>query len=335
MNNDKIAKLKQLHSIYIPYPGAEDTLEEIEDCHYSREYSNEPRSMAITGYTGSGKTTIIEQYMARHPANETEKETSVPIFKSLIQPNSNIKDFLKSVLKSLIASVSMIDEDDVDDAYLRGDLTTIRKRLYKYIKEANVKLIILDEFQHLVSSKNDKKILNDIADTIKTLINETKVPVILVGTTRAKAVFAVNPEMARRFSGNVDIEPFKISTSDEILEFRKFLTAVDKAVPLDNTGLSSGEMTQRFYAASNGVIDDIMRLIKFAGKKTIKEGRNKITLEDLARAFDKNQGKNQRAPGNPFSTPIEIVNSWKCIEDALLGKPLKLNSDDDEELDIF
>lgn len=329
MNDATTEKLKKLYSIYIPYPGAEETLEEIQDCHYSREYSPEPRSMAITGYTGSGKTTIIEQYMMRHPPSETEKETSVPIFKSLIQPNTNIRDFLLSVLKSLIASVSMIEEDDVDDAYLKGGLTTIRKRLYKYIKEANVKLIILDEFQHLISSKNDKKILNDIADTIKTLINETKVPVILVGTTRAKAVFAVNPEMARRFSGNVDIEPFKISTSDEILQFRKFLTAVDKAIPLENSGLSTGEMTQRFYAASNGVIDDIMRLITFAGKNVIKDGREKITLPDLAKAFDKNPGKNQRADGNPFSAPIDIVQEWKCIEDALLGVQPRLVPEDE------
>jgi Cdc6-like AAA superfamily ATPase len=313
-------RLKMLYSIYVAHPDAERILQKIERCHYSREYSSEPRSMSLTGATGSGKSTLIEQYMLRHPATETEKETSIPIFKSIIQPNTNIRDFVISVLKSLIASVSGIREDDVHDDFLKGNLTTVRKRLYKYIAHAKVKIIILDEFQHLISSKS-KKVLNDIADTIKTLINETKVPVILVGTTKANAVFAENPELARRLSEKIDLTPFSISDPSSMTTYRKFLAEVDKLLPFQTLSrLATKEMSMRMYAASNGYIDDIMRIVHDAGYTAIYDGAESITIEHLAQAFENNPGQNQTAPGNPFSASYENLQNWRCITDAATGK---------------
>jgi len=319
-NLNKQERLKMLHSIYVTHPNAEKILEAIERCHLSREYAPEPRSMSLTGATGSGKSTLIEQYMLKHPASETEKDTSIPIFKSIIQPNTNIRDFVISVLKSLIASVSDIREDDVNDELLKGDLTTVRKRLYKYIAQAKVKIIILDEFQHLISSKS-KKVLNDIADTIKTLINETKVPVILVGTTKANAVFAENPELARRLSEKIDLKPFSIKDETSFNTFRKFLAEVDKLLPFNEKSfLATKEIAIRMYAASNGFIDDMMRVIHDAGYMAISEGADSITLEHLIEAFDNNPGQNQRAPGNPFSVAYEKLLNWGCITDAISGK---------------
>lgn len=319
-NLSKQERLRMLNSIYVAHPDASTILDKIERCHESREYSNEPRSMSLTGETGSGKTTLIEQYMLRHPPSETEKKSSVPIFKSIIQPNTSIRDFIGGILKSLIASVSGIREDDVNDELLKGSLPMVRKRLYKYISQAEVKLIILDEFQHLISS-NKKKVLNDIADTIKTIINETKVPIILVGTLKANAVFAENPEMSRRFAEKIKLKSFSISTKEDLTTFRTFLAQIDKLLPFENLSkLADKEMAIRFYAASNGYIDDIMRIILEAGYNAISEGHKDISNESLAKAFEITPGENQTAEGNPFSTSIEKLHQWGCIKAGVLGE---------------
>lgn len=317
-------RLKKLYSIYVAHPDAEDILKKMERCHLSRTVSPEPRSMSLIGATGSGKTTLIDQYMMRHPPSETEKTTSVPIFKSIIQPNTSIRDFIISVLKSLISSVTNSREDDVSDELLKGSRPEITKRLYKYLAAAEVKIIILDEFQHLISSKS-KKVLNDIADTIKTLINETKIPVVLVGTTKANEVFVENNEMARRISDKITLKPFSISTAENNLIFRKFLAEVDKLLPFDTPvelrlKLATNEMSTRFFAASNGYIDDIMRLIQDAGFSAITDGSGSITIGHLADAFENNPGQNQKAEGNPFTTPYELLQGWACIENARLGR---------------
>ena len=319
-NLSKKERLRMLNSIYVAHPDATQILQKMKRCHESREYSNEPRSMSLTGETGTGKTTLIEQYMLKHPPSETEKTSSVPIFKSLIQPDTSIRDFIGSVLKSLIASVSGIREDDVDDELLKGSLPMVRKRLYSYIAEAEVKLIILDEFQHLIS-KHKKKVLSDVADTIKTLINETKVPIILVGTTKAKAVFAENPEMSRRIAEKIQLKPFSISTDDEINTFRRFLANVDKLLPFEKrSNLAEKEMTLRLYATSNGYIDDIMRIILEAGYNAIIGDEENINKELLAQAFENTPGENQTAEGNPFTASIEKLQHWGCIESAILGE---------------
>lgn len=313
-------RLSMLHGIYVAHPDAEDILKKIERCHNSREYSAKPRSMSLTGVTGSGKTTLIEQYMFRHPPSETEKNTSIPIFKSVIQPNTSVQDFVISVLKSLVARVSDISEDDVPDEILQGRLSPLRKRLYKYIAEANVKIIILDEFQHLISSQTSQ-VFNAIADTIKTMIIEAKVPVILVGTTKANAVFAANPEMARRISDRIDLKPFTISNEANLMVFRKFLAEVDKLLPFkDVSKLATKEMSYRFFAASNGYIDDVMRIVVDAGYNAIMDGSDNINIDHLSEAFELNPGQNQKAEGNPFSTNFSKLQAWRCIEDALLGR---------------
>lgn len=313
-------RIQMLHSIYVAHPDAEQILQKIERCHTSRDYSAKPRSMSLTGSTGSGKSTLIEQYMLRHPPSESDDNTSVPIFSSNIQVSTNINDFIISVLKSLIASVSGVSEDDVEDELLRGTPTTVKKRLYKYIAHAKVKMIILDEFQHLISTQK-KRVLNEVADTIKTLIIETKVPVVLVGTTKANAVFAENPELARRFSEKIDLKPFSISDDLSVTTFRKFLAQVDKLLPFERISqLATKEMSIRMFAASNGYIDDIMRIIEDAGESAILENSENITIQHLAGAFDNNPGLNQTAPGNPFLARITDLQSWRCVADAVVGK---------------
>ncbi|HIC46204.1 MAG TPA: DEAD/DEAH box helicase [Methylophaga aminisulfidivorans] len=319
-------RLRLLNSIYVAHPDAEKILKKIERCHKSRTISSEPRSMSLTGETGSGKTTLIEQYMLRHPTLETAKTTTIPIFKSIIQPNTSIRDFIISVLKSLVSRVSNQREDDVSDELLKGSLPAIRKRLYKYIAVAEVKLIILDEFQHLISSKS-KKVLNDIADTIKTIINETKVPVILVGTTKANEVFVENPEMARRISEKIRLKPFSISSEEELKTYRKFLAHIDKSLPfIKLSNLAQLEMSIRFFAASNGYIDDTMRIIQDAGYSAIHANKDAINLEDLADAFENNPGQNQQAEGNPFIASYDELKKWACIENAQMGITHKQSS---------
>lgn len=324
IEQNKTDRLEKLFSIYVAHPDAENILKKIERCHLSRTYSQNPRSMSLIGETGSGKTTLIEQYMARHPPSETEKTTSVPIFKSIIQPDTSILDFVISLLKSLIASVTNSPEDDVNDELLQGRRPAVTKRLCRYLAAAEVKLIILDEFQHLLNSKNEE-VLDDVANTLKTLVIETKIPVVLVGTTKAYQVFLVNFQLARRVSDKITLKPFSISTAEDNRIFRKFLAEVDKLLPFDTpvelrTRLATEEMSTRFFAASNGYIDDIMRLIQDAGYSAIMNDSECITIEDLADAFENNPGQNNKAEGNPFTTPYELLQGWACIKDARLGK---------------
>lgn len=310
-------KLKLLNHIYVAHPDSDRILERIKRCHNSRSKSEVPMCMILTANTGAGKSTLIKRYMAEHPVSETTKRTIVPIFSSVIPSNTTIPQFIQEILKSLIRSVISIDDnteiEEEIEKMASGGLQAIKARLYKYLEKAQVQMIILDEFQHLIHDSN-KKILNDVANTIKTLILETKIPVVLVGTPKALAVLPENSEMARRFTKPMMIKPFSITNDEDINLFRTFLATVDSLLPFkQRSNFASKELTIRFFAASNGYIDDIMRIIHYAGEDAIIDQSDHIKLHHLETAFDATPGQNHSAPDNPFSVTINNILTWKNI----------------------
>jgi archaellum biogenesis ATPase FlaH len=67
-----------------------------------------------------------------------------------------------------------------DPAADKGTVSSITLRLRKFLKGCEVELIILDEFQHF-DDRQSKNILKIISDWLKNLLNQSKVPIILVG----------------------------------------------------------------------------------------------------------------------------------------------------------
>lgn len=201
-------RLRLLNSIYVPHPQAQRILREIQRAHNSRKVSDEPKCMSLIGSTGSGKSTLISQYMRHHPPSDKDKKSTVPIFKSVIPSDSTPKKFIRSILTSLYATMNQCSPKDISQHLVNDQDSDITKqRLYNVLDDLGVELIILDEFQHLVSSKS-KKVLGELAATLKVLIIETQIPVIVVGTGHAESVFQADREVSRRFQAPMRIRPF-------------------------------------------------------------------------------------------------------------------------------
>ncbi|WP_297810807.1 TniB family NTP-binding protein [uncultured Methylophaga sp.] len=316
-------RLILLNNIYIAHPQSQEILKKMQRAHRSKDISPEPKSMSIIGPTGSGKSTVIKKYMEQHPPSIKAKSSQLTIFNAVIPSDSTPRKFIRSLLTALLAQISNCKPQDVPVNLVNDqDSDTTKLRFYKYLQDSGVELIILDEFQHLISNKTDSsnKVLLELAKTIKVMIIETGIPIIMVGTGRASIVFDVDPEVSRRFHASVEMRPFMISDDDNFKTFRKFLAEVDKLMPFETLSkLADKELAIRLYAASNGFIDDIMRIIHAAGEEAIEEQASCISLEYLAEAFENAPGKNQTAEGNPFRTPINKVMSWRCIQDAYKG----------------
>lgn len=316
-------RLIRLNNIYIAHPQSQGILKKIKRAHRSKEISPEPKSMCIIGPTGSGKSTIIKKYMEQHPISIKDKSSRLTIFNAVIPSDSTPRKFIRSLLTSLLAQISNCKPEDVPANLVNDqDSDTTKLRLYKYLHDAGVELIILDEFQHLISNKtaSSSKVLLELAKTIKVMIIETGIPIVMVGTGRANIVFDVDPEVSRRFHASIEIYPFMINDEQAFSMYRKFLAEVDKLLPFEKLSkLAEKELAIRLYAASNGFIDDIMRIIHAAGEDAIEDDVSYISLEYLAKAFEESAGKNQTAEGNPFRAPISKIMSWRCIQDAYKG----------------
>lgn len=287
----KEEKDNKIKNMRILYPRFKRGLNLIERCHRSTANSRDPQCLLITGPSGSGKSTIFEAYKKMHDRTVYEEtRTKKVILSAEIPSPTNIMTFLETLLEEL--------GDSFPTAGSKGNK---HRRLVNLIKDCGVELIMLDEFQHFVHPHN-KKINYDVSDCFKSIVNQTKVPVVLFGLSESKHVINCNPQLKRRFSIVYNLSPFGYEDELSMTEFAKLLYNIDQQLPFEElSGLAHDDMLERFYYATNGLMDSIMKLVRDAADFVINEGKSKIELMDLERAYNLHyhlqEGKNKHPFG--------------------------------------
>ena len=290
---DKTERLRMIECVFIKYPRLKDFFRKIDFC---REYSKsaaEPECMLIIGTQGSGKTTLIEWYASGFSAHELPERRIVPILVVTVPSPATIKGLGSAMLDAL-----------GDPAADKGVVSSITLRLKAYIKKCEVELVILDEFQHF-DDRPSKNVLKMVSDWLKNLLNETRVPTVLVGMPGCENVLERkgNEQLKRRFSSRTEIQPFSWDTPAHINEFRQLLKEIDHALPLLKTShLADATTAFLIYSATNGVINYVMKLLRWAAKLAIKSGVEQIDNSILAQAYEERIAQDFKNRPNPFTS---------------------------------
>lgn len=283
-----------LGKIYILYPRLSKILESMAFCYEQSKYFPEPECLFIEGRSGVGKTTMYKYYMQQFPKEETNEGRVVPILFARIQVPATVSDLVTELLTNL-----------GDPAAEIGTVGSRARRLRKLIERCRVRLIILDEFQHFID-RDSQKILKTISDWLKNLIEDTKVPVILIGMPGSDAVLDANDQLNRRFSAREILDPFKWKTVEQKNEFRSFLKMLDEKLPLtEEAYLAEETLAFRFFCASRGVVGIVIKIIRRASIIALQEGKENISLEILAEAYDKVIRRKIKKKLNPFRCSIQ------------------------------
>jgi predicted AAA+ superfamily ATPase len=295
-------RILRAESIYVVSPDLNNVLEAIQYCHrYSRHYT-EPKCLLITGRPGVGKTSLAEYYIKDYPRVETGEIVEVPVLYLKIE----VPPTPKNLVSDLLAAMG-------DPAADRGNIGSQTRRFRKFLKEQKTELIILDEFQHFID-KDSLKVLKTISDWLKLLIDNTKLPVVLMGMPYSRIILDTrgNEQLKRRFSLRRSIDPFSWgAASEEQKDFRNFLKLVDSQLPFDKPAeLASKAMAFRFYCATNGVVHYVMDIIRLTALSAIKQSLERITLDLMADAYDEILAETYPDKKNPFRceiTELEIL----------------------------
>lgn len=301
MNLDKLKELyRKVNEIYIVHPRLNKIFDSIAFAHENSADSAEPECLLVTGIPGVGKSEIIRMYMNDYPRINTSEGVEVPAFAAIVPKPTTIKSFGTSLLKSL-----------GDPFAERGTTTEITTRLAKFIKDCKVKIIFLDEFQHIPESADP-----DIAaDWLKVLIETTRVAVVLFGLPNAAEILEANEQLESRFSNRIYLEPFcwfdnnldKKVIEGKQKEFKRFLAAIDKELPFPElSDLDSDDIAPRIFYASDGVTRPMMRLIRRASYIALSEGRNSISLKDLETSYNLVLASRYSAKQNPFNRDFNL-----------------------------
>jgi Bacterial TniB protein len=292
----KRERISIANQVYASYPLFKQVLDDIDSCHDSPNIKgdDDPDCLLLTGTTGAGKTTIYKTYAQNYPIRETEEGIVVPIIYAKIPSAATVKGLVKVLLKAI-----------GDPLYSKGTTIDQTDRLYGLLNNCQVELIFLDEFHHFIDSDSNK-VLKNVCNWLKTLILETKIPIVLFGKEESKNILTVendNLHLSRRFNYRHSLVPFPLTESKAEAEaeaeaesktvaspesFRRFLSDIESKLPLSmKSDLAEESLADRIYYATDGTIAHVMTLIRKGATLAIDRDLDRLDIGILGVIYDK------------------------------------------------
>lgn len=274
-------------------------------------------NLFLVGASGSGKTRLLHE--VKHELSKLYPgEHSIIIVK--VPANATIKGLNIYINRALGL-----------DPYLAADGTEQSQTLamLERIKDLGVKLLILDEMQHLFDEK--LRVATKVATHIKQLLNHCICPVVVAGTAPILGIFNSEEEMRRRSIALHWLEAEDWDVAQGQLNYMAFVRAMTRQLPrFENLDMfKTVDTCMRLYAATGGLRGKTADLIRFAAIRAIESGDKELTIAHLRNAFEKVRRKltkKQREDGmreepNPFDEGVVVVP--KKAENVLPSKPLR------------
>lgn len=215
-----------------------------------------PSNLLLTGYVGSGKTTILKDFAKTHGLKEMEPGVlSLPVLYVVLPSEPTKISILSRILESLDYPVS-------------GRLSTVEyeRLVFRVLRTLSVRMIIFDEIQHINFAMFGKKTAG-LLDLIKDIGNFLEIPIICGGTHNVStSILEEDPPLKRRFG-----QPEEPSLYLETDELRRLLKLIEPTIGLKRArSLSTDSMVKAIKENSNGTIDSIYLVIRRAAQFVIQ-----------------------------------------------------------------
>lgn len=228
----------------------------------------------ILGPSGSGKTTAARRYRDAVEARGLHRDGERPVLIVPLDRACTSRRFFSSILREL-----------GDGFYDKGTEETLQKRAYEALRRFGVRLLIVDEVQHLAFRSTER---NHTTDTLKRVLDDGLCPLCLVGTDEGRTFLNSNPQLSNRLHPPCNLPPLLGNGSDRRI-LKDYVGQLDRAMV--DSGLTSQltALTDRHVAAcllavSGGVLGRISNLVRAALAGALLRGADRIEICDLSAA---------------------------------------------------
>lgn len=236
-------------------------------------------SFTIIGNSGIGKSSAISRAIELITGNRViETENSY----SKIIPCVTIQCPFDSSVKGLLLEILRKVDEVLDSTYyekaLRSRATT--DMLIGSVSQValnHIGLLIVDEIQNVVNSKNGKSLVGALTQ----LINNSGISICMVGTPESNIFFEQAMQLARRSLG---LQYGAMKYDDD---FRAFCKTVFKYQYTQNKVEITESAINWIYEHSGGITSVVVSLIHDAQEIAILNGSEKLDLDNLTEAYKK------------------------------------------------
>ena len=219
-------------------------------------------SLLVIGSTDNGKTTLRKRIENKYqPYASADGQMHYPVVSIQMPPNPDDRAFYNAVLKGIR-----------QPAYFAGKIDHIRDYLIGNLEEYNVKLLMIDEVQHIDRMPIRKQ--RTLLDTIKYISNEISLPMVAFGTEEAVNVFTADSQLSNRF------KKVYLPSWEPNEDFKRLLMSAEKLLPLkEPSGLGDDDMSYFIFSKTNGTIGEVNTLLRYSAIAALNNGQEKITRE--------------------------------------------------------
>lgn len=236
-------------------------------------------SFTIIGTSGIGKSTAISRAITLITENriieiDTPFQKIIPCVVIQCPYDSSVKGMLLEILRK----VDEILESKYYVNALRSRATT--DMLIGSVSQValnHIGLLIVDEIQNVVNSKNGKSLIGSLTQ----LINNSGISICMVGTPESTVFFEQAMQLARRSLG------LQYRCMEYDSDFRYFCEAVFSYQYVKRESELTDVITEWLYEHSAGITAVVISLIHDAQEIAITNGMEIINLETLNLAYDK------------------------------------------------
>ena len=242
-----------------------------------REYQcgdEEAEQLMLLGESGVGKSTLLKRYVKKYPRIVHEEFTEVPVLFATLRQSPNPRRLASTLLKAL-----------GDPEWRRGAEDELTERLVVLIERCRVRLVIIDEANHLVD-RGGEKTLHTSGDWLKGLVDATRVSFVLAGIPRTRRLLATNDQLRGRFREVIEIDRFSVANMSAQHEFRSALNVFKGYLrELPTIDLSGAAITRLFVFATDGRLRALRSLLVRAVELAYEHPDPRLTVAVLAEAF--------------------------------------------------
>jgi len=240
------------------------------------------KSLAFIGCSGSGKTSSLNRILATYPQliYHPEYNFTQIVFLKIDCPHDGS---LKSLCHNFFREIDAILATNYVKRYVekRHSVETLIAMMSHLANTHAIGLLVIDEIQHLSlrASGGAEKMLNFFV----TLVNEISIPVVMVGTPKARPIFEMDLRSARRGAGFGSIlwEPLsKPDSTENILrtEWGAFTNKLWKYQWLTKASEEiSAELRELWFDLSQGIMDVVIKLFVLSQIRAVVTGTERIT----------------------------------------------------------
>lgn len=221
--------------------------------------------LLLHGDSNIGKTQIVRKFIRDHPSTFDE-ERGVELRQVICMQMPPLPD-QKRFYSALLFEIGAPHSPKASVTDLEGIARTLLRRM-------KPRLLVVDEVHHLLAGNYREQ--RAAMNLLKYLANDQKMCVVLVGTADAVVALQTDAQMSSRFT------PMELPRWSETEEFRRFLHAFEKLLPLKRpSSLAKRDSVQFVLAATGGLTGAVANMLTRAAVFAIRDRSESISLAHL------------------------------------------------------